>query len=192
MASQRTRGLVAVRSVRGAGRGSVVGSASGGRSPLNAVALAALDLPVCQRAWSRPAQVLMLFVGFVLAAAVAARDIETFEARSIDVSRGEVTLLRHKKILLGLTCSSGPEGILTGLRTISLGDTITHKKLSFRVGLIEVSKFHKDAEWSGTKIAKKGDVVCVVERIETLFRAIATVMRSGSGSRTAGPFGEGG
>ena len=39
MALQRTRGLVAVRSVQGFGGGSAVESLSGGRSPLNAVAL---------------------------------------------------------------------------------------------------------------------------------------------------------
>ena len=39
MALQRTRGPVAVRSVRGAGRRSAVGFLPGGRSPLNARSL---------------------------------------------------------------------------------------------------------------------------------------------------------
>jgi hypothetical protein len=39
MALQRTRGLVAVRSVRGTGCGSAVQTRPGRRSPLNAVAL---------------------------------------------------------------------------------------------------------------------------------------------------------
>ena len=42
MALQRTHGLVAVRSVQGAGGDSAVGSLPGGRSPLNAVALGAI------------------------------------------------------------------------------------------------------------------------------------------------------
>jgi hypothetical protein len=81
---------------------------------------------------------------------------------SIDVSQGVVTLYRHENILLGLSCKSGPVGQLTGLKTISIGDTIKHDKYSFRVGIIEVSKFNEDASWSGKTIAKKGDVVCVV------------------------------
>ena len=40
MALQRTRGLMAVRPVRGAGAGSAAKPRRGGRSPLNAVALA--------------------------------------------------------------------------------------------------------------------------------------------------------
>ncbi len=89
-------------------------------------------------------------------------DVEEFAATSIDASRGEVTLYSHESILLGLSCKSGPVGKLTGSRTISIGDTITHEKYSFRVGIIKVSKFNQDTSWGGKTIAKKGDIVCVV------------------------------
>lgn len=91
-----------------------------------------------------------------------ALDVEEFLATSIDISEREVTLYSHESILLGLSCKSGPVGKLTGLRTISIGDTIKHGKYSFRVGIIKVSKFNEDASWGGKTIAKKGDVVCVV------------------------------
>ena len=105
---------------------------------------------------------IFLFLYMFIGVNAWALDVEEFHATSIDVAQGEVTLYSHESILLGLSCKSGPVGKLTGLRTISIGDTIKHGKYSFRVGIIKVSKFNEDASWGGKTIAKKGDVVCVV------------------------------
>ncbi len=64
-----------------------------------------------------------------------ALDVETFSASSIDVSQSEVKLYSHERILLGLSCKSGPVGTLVGLQSISLGDRITHEHYAFRVGI---------------------------------------------------------
>jgi hypothetical protein len=59
MALQRTRGLVAVRSVRGLGDGLAVGSRVGSRSPLNAVTL---GRPRTAAHWNRRMPALLLLV----------------------------------------------------------------------------------------------------------------------------------
>jgi len=90
-----------------------------------------------------------------------AADIETYAVTSIDVSQGEATLYTHERVLLGLSCSSGPVGKLSGLSRVSIGDTVTHGKYSIRVGIIEVSRFNKDVRAGNETIVKKGDVICV-------------------------------
>ena len=95
-----------------------------------------------------------------------AQMVTEFSATSIDVSKGDVTLYSHERVLLGLSCRSGPVGKLTGLKTISIGDTINHEEYSFKVGIIEVTKFNEDLSSDGETIAKKGEVVCVVAENE--------------------------
>jgi hypothetical protein len=104
---------------------------------------------------------IFLFLCMLIGVTAWALDVEEFFATSVDVSQGEVTLFSQESILLGLSCKSGPVGKLTGLKTISIGDTINHDKYSFRVGIIKVSKFNEDATWDGKTIVKKGDLVCV-------------------------------
>lgn len=69
-----------------------------------------------------------------------AQDIETYPATSINASQGEATLFSHERVLLGLSCKSGPIAKMSGLSTVSIGDTLAHGKYSFRVGIIEVSR----------------------------------------------------
>ncbi len=90
--------------------------------------------------------------------------LETEESRAmaIEVLEQSATILSHESILLGLSCKSGPVGELPNLRHVKIGDTISYKDYSFRVGLIKVTKFLEDARWSGQTIAKKGDIVCVL------------------------------
>lgn len=92
---------------------------------------------------------------------VSAAGIETYSVTSIDISQGDATVYTHERAFLGLSCSSGPVGKLSGISKVSIGDTVTHGKYSFRVGIIEVSKFDKEIRIGGETIAKKGDVVCV-------------------------------
>ena len=99
---------------------------------------------------------------FIIGGSVWALDTENFKATSIDVSQGVATLYSHESVFLGLSCKSGPVGELSGLYTISIGDTIKFDKYSFHVGIIKVSKFNEDLSWGGKTIAEKGDVVCVV------------------------------
>ena len=103
-----------------------------------------------------------LFLCMFFGASVWASDVEKFYATSINVSQGMATLYSQETVLLGVSCRTGAVGKLTGLRTISIGDTIKHGRYSFRVGIIEVSKMNEDARWGGETIAKKGDIVCVV------------------------------
>ncbi len=105
---------------------------------------------------------ILTFVFLLLAQTAHALDVQTFSAQSIDASQGDATLYSHERILLGLSCKSGPVGKLPGLATISIGDKIIYKNYSLRVGIIEVSRFNQDATWAGSTIAKKGDIVCVV------------------------------
>lgn len=93
---------------------------------------------------------------------VLAQDVETYTATSINASQGDATLFSHERVLLGLSCKSGPISKITGLSTVSIGDTLTHGKYSFRVGIIEVSRHKKDVRSGGTTYARAGDVICVV------------------------------
>ncbi|MEE8113378.1 MAG: hypothetical protein V3T23_03390, partial [Nitrososphaerales archaeon] len=94
--------------------------------------------------------------------AVHALEVEEYRATAVEVAGGTATLLSHESFLFGLSCRSGPVGDLPNLRQVKLGDTITLKDYSFRVGLIEVTRFLDDASWGGNTIAKKGDIVCVL------------------------------
>ncbi len=91
-----------------------------------------------------------------------ALEIEEYRVNEIKVVGGSAKLLSHESILLGLSCRSGPVGDLPNLSQVSIGDTITLGKYTFKVGLIEVTKYLEDASWRGNTIAKKGDIVCVV------------------------------
>ena len=112
---------------------------------------------------------LLLFFLAVAADLTLALDVTTFFASSIDASTGEATLYQHRSILFGLSCMSGPIGDIKGLKRISLGDTIRYKETSFKVGIIEVTRFNEDYISHGEKIAKKGDVVCVLVANEDAF-----------------------
>ena len=81
---------------------------------------------------------LLLLLCIMFAVYAWAFDLERYLANRIDVSKSEVTLYTHKKVLFGLSCSSGPDGQLTGLETISVGDVISYKNYSFQVGLIVI------------------------------------------------------
>jgi hypothetical protein len=93
---------------------------------------------------------------------VHALDVEKYRATSVEVASGTATLLSHESVLFGLSCSSGPVGDLPNLKQVELGDTITLKNYSFRVGVIEVTRVLEDMSWAGETIAKKGDIVCVL------------------------------
>ena len=98
---------------------------------------------------------------------VHALEVEEYRATAVEVAGGTATLLSHESILSGLSCRSGPVGELPNLRQVKLGDAITLKNYSFRVGLIEVTRFLEDASWGGNTIARKGDVVCVLAANES-------------------------
>jgi hypothetical protein len=91
-----------------------------------------------------------------------ALEAEEFRAKIVEVEDGVATLFSHESALFGLSCSSGPIGELENIKIIKLGDTIFLNNYEFMVGIINVTRFLEDASWGGTKIAKKGDVVCVL------------------------------
>jgi hypothetical protein len=93
---------------------------------------------------------------------VQAIEPETSRAVAVEALDQSATLLSHESVLLGLSCKSGPVGELPNLRQVKIGDVITYKGYSFRVGLIEVTKFFEDMKSGRQTIAKKGDVVCVL------------------------------
>lgn len=106
------------------------------------------------------------FAFFVLIAfassEVLALDVAESNAQEVDLSSSSAVLNSHESILLGLSCKSGPIGMLEGVSVIKIGDTVTAGGRSFRVGIIEVTKYNEDAKWGNEVLAKKGDVVCVL------------------------------
>lgn len=112
--------------------------------------------------WPRRLCCALAFLFFIAAGRVSAQDIETYLATSINASQGEATLFSHERVLLGLSCKSGPIAKISGLSTVNIGDTLTHGKYSFRVGIIEVSRHKKDVRSGGTTYARAGDVICVL------------------------------
>jgi hypothetical protein len=93
---------------------------------------------------------------------VQALETERSRAVAVEVLDQSATLLSHESVLLGLSCKSGQIGELPNLRQVKIGDIISYKDYSFRVGLIEVTKFSEDMKSGGQTIAKKGDIVCVL------------------------------
>lgn len=93
---------------------------------------------------------------------VQAIEPERSRAVAVEVLDQSATLLSHESVLLGLSCKSGPVGKLPNLRQVKIGDVISYKDYSFRVGLIEVTRFSEDMKSGGQTIARKGDIVCVL------------------------------
>ena len=93
---------------------------------------------------------------------VQATEPQTSRAVAVEALDQSATLLSHESMLLGLSCRSGPVGQLPNLRLVKIGDVITYKGYSFRVGLIEVTKFTEDMKSGRQTIAKQGDVTCVL------------------------------
>ena len=91
-----------------------------------------------------------------------ALDVTKLNAQAVDLSGSSAVLYSHESILLGFSCKSGPVGTLQGVSVVRLGDTVTVGGKSFRVGIIEVTKYNEDAEWGKDILAKKGDLVCVL------------------------------
>lgn len=114
------------------------------------------------RAWRQRICCALAFLSLFAAGRIFAQDIETYSATSINASQGDATLFSHERVLLGLSCKSGPIAKMSGLSTVNIGDTLTHGKYSFRVGIIEVSRHKKDVRSGGTTYARAGDVICVV------------------------------
>jgi hypothetical protein len=108
----------------------------------------------------------LLFFGI---GAANALEVEEYHAKEVEVAGGTASLLYKESILFGLSCGSGSYD-LPNLKHIILGDTIKLKDHSFRVGLIEVTRFLEDASWGGQTIAKKGDIVCVLATDERALR----------------------
>jgi len=107
---------------------------------------------------------LRLIAVVLLAAAgsVSALDVTKLHARAVDLSNSKAVLNTHESVLLGLSCKSGPVGTVQGVSVVKLGDTVTAGGKSFRVGIIEVTKYNEDAKWGKEILARKGDVVCVL------------------------------
>jgi len=114
------------------------------------------------RVWWQRICCALAFLSFIGAGRVFAQDIETYLATSINASQGEATLFSHEPVLLGLSCKSGPIAKMSGLSTVNIGDTLAHGKYSFRVGIIEVSRYKKDVRSGGTTYARAGDVICAL------------------------------
>ena len=115
-----------------------------------------------RRVWRRRMYCALAFFPLIAAGRISAQDIETYPATSINASQGEATLFSHERVLLGLSCKSGPIAKMPGLSTVSIGDTLAHGKYSFHVGIIEVSRYKKDVRSGGTTFARAGDVICVL------------------------------
>lgn len=101
-----------------------------------------------------------------LASAWAFDAVEIFNVNTIDVSQGEITLFAEESTILGLSCTSGSKGKLSGLNTIKIGDIIKYEKYSFRVGIIEVSKVN-DYLNAKENVVQNSEVTCVVAENES-------------------------
>ena len=98
----------------------------------------------------------------ITVASANALETETHSAKHIEVVDGDAVMYTHEKVLLGLSCRSGPVGKLSDLSEVRIGDTLTLGIYSFRVGIIEVTRYGRDIKSSGQTIAKKGDTECIL------------------------------
>lgn len=108
----------------------------------------------------------LLFLYLSIGVNAWALDVEEFFATGIDVTDKEITLYSQEPIIFGFGCKGGAVGILTGLKTIRIGDVIRNDRYSFRVGIIQVARFNKDMSSEGSPGVKKGDVICLVAESE--------------------------
>lgn len=90
-----------------------------------------------------------------------ADEIETFNAIRVDLSRSETTLISREGSLLGIASTQQIKKV-EGLHEIVLGDSLELANKPFRVGTIQVSRFHKDSNYMGENLGRKGEDVCMI------------------------------
>jgi hypothetical protein len=73
-------------------------------------------------------------VAIITVASANALETVTHSAKHIEVVGGDAVMYTHEKVLLGLSCRSGPVGKLNDLSEVRIGDTLTVGIYSFRVG----------------------------------------------------------
>jgi transcriptional regulator with XRE-family HTH domain len=88
-------------------------------------------------------------------------------ATRVRVNHNSATMYEHRNYYV--TRTSGPVGAEGIPSEIQLGDTVEVNGRQMRVGLIVVTEYLEDMEWSGQILARKGQVACAaVENAENL------------------------
>jgi len=94
-----------------------------------------------------------------------ADEIETFNATRVDLTRSETTLISRESSLLGIASTQKIKKV-EGLHEVGLGESLELANKPFRVGTIQVSRFHKDSNYRGENLGRKGEDVCVIWETE--------------------------
>ncbi len=71
-------------------------------------------------------------------------------------------MYRHRGILFGMPCISGPVGKLQNKGIIKIGDLIAVNKYELKIGIIKVSKCNEDFGYGENIICLKGENICVI------------------------------
>ncbi len=106
----------------------------------------------------------LLGLGLSARPAAAADMVESSRVAEIEVLNDSATMYFHEYgVITSVTGPVGREGIPSSIR---LGDVITVKDRTIRVGVIEVTAVLEDIVWQGELVAQKGDVLCDVAESE--------------------------
>ena len=94
-----------------------------------------------------------------------AEEIETFNTTRVDLSGSETTLISRESSLLGIASTRQIKKV-EGLHEVVLGDSLELANKPFHVGTIQVSRFHKDSNYMGENLGRKGEDVCMIWETE--------------------------
>lgn len=108
-----------------------------------------------------PVLLAFLLVSTVFISDTWADEIETFNATRVDLSRSETTLISRESSLLGIASTQKIKKV-EGLHEVGLGESLELANKPFRVGTIQVSRFHKDSNYMGENLGRQGEDVCVI------------------------------
>ena len=88
-------------------------------------------------------------------------DMKKSIAKCISIIDEKITLYKQESVWFGMSCQSTPIGSISSVRELSIGDTVSLKGETFKIGIIAVNEILEGVEVLGKPLTAKGDVICM-------------------------------
>jgi hypothetical protein len=82
-------------------------------------------------------------------------------ANRISILDEKITLYKQESVWFGMSCQSTPIGSISSIKELSIGDTVSLKDETFKIGIVAVNEVLEGVEVLGKPLSTKGDVICM-------------------------------